>query len=146
MKETTQIWLPAGLKAALQEVAGRRGEKLSGYIRRIVEREVYKDQAIAAGEWTALSGEGKEYRIVETANPYRVFVVSEEGPVAEAISESVVMAGKGLAQQMAEALNAVRTLYPLKVAAKELVEALPDEVKRGEIGDLCTVILRLGEG
>jgi len=146
MATATQAWLPDGLKEAARETAEKRGIKsLSMFIRLLLEREVYSQEESGEWtEWTELTEGGQEYRIVETSGPYRVFIFGGGAPVAEALGGGVIATAPGVAEKVTGALNAMRTLSPLKAVALRLVRELPGDVKRGEIGELCAAIERLG--
>ena len=147
MASATQAWLPDGLKEAARETAEKRGIKsLSMFIRLLIEREVYsRGESGGWTEWTELTEGGQEYRIVETSGPYRTFIFGGSVPVAETLGGGVIVAAPGIAKKMAAALNAMRTLSPLRAVALRLVRKLPGDVKQGEIGELCVAIESLGE-
>lgn len=138
-------WVGRGTKQAARELAAKRGITLSSLIRTLLEREIQVEETPGRWtEWTRLAQEGREFRVIETTDPYRVFVAGEEGPVGEAVSGILVGNGR-IAQRMADALNAAEQQYVLRATALRLVRLIPGEEKRGAIGELCATIEKLGK-
>lgn len=134
-------WVPEDVKERAQALAAERNITLSALIRELLEREVQAGEGTRWSRLAELSAIGGEYHVTHV--DYRALVSGVNGPIGEAVS-GVLATTDQLAQQMADALNATRLLYPLRAMALKLVELLPEEIKTGDVGTLCAGIEKLG--